>query len=443
MRFIFDFKKVTYIMLFILVLLYPFNYLLFEIFLERYNLLSLWEDLLIGGLFLLIGYQQFKKYSKDINFNKTIFKEFYKNPGIIMIVFIILLGLSILIHFNGIKTSIYMARIYILPFVIYFIARYFSIDKKSYSSIIKYLFYITVGIAAYGIIESVFLGEPYLKGIGIPITDTGKLPMPYYLSGFPGFIRLTATFINPNTASFFFNIILIISIFNGEVIKQIKYHNVGLIIILVATALTVSRSNLLPLALVFLVLLKYYQKNMNVKFKFDFRYIIYFLIVILSTLLLIYIVFGVNIIAFVYEFVLNTITLKDTSAAGRLYIWKDALDVVYANPLGIGMGYTGAKATVLGNPIIYAESSYLTILIDFGIPTAIIYFFIYISIIWRSLSNKNKSSILKNNLFKANIILTIYLFIAIFFSNYVHDLEILIYYFLFVGFSFNENLNEY
>ena len=56
-----------------------------------------------------------------------------------------------------------------------------------------------------------------------------------------------------------------------------------------------------------------------------------------------------------------------------------SLEVIYSNPLGIGMGYTGAKATVLGNPIIYAESSYLTILIDFGIPTAVLYFFIYIS----------------------------------------------------------------
>jgi hypothetical protein len=289
----------------------------------------------------------------------------------------------------------------------------------------------------YGLFQALILGDKFLIRLGYRLGADGRLTNPFYISGFGDFQRVVSTFVNPNTCAMYLSLILIFIFINSNSFKRKQLVN-GVLLIITTIIFTFSRSAWIPLFIVILIMVKYLKKEMP-----QIKKIIFIsLISLLILLILISIISDMNIFERIFEFIYRSITLKDTSADGRPEIWKYAFSIFKENIFGIGMGQTGAKASVLGNTMIAAESSYLTIMLDFGLQGIIIFVFMYIFSMYINFCNIKKSNkyskILILNL--GCMIATIMMCISMFFSNYVQDVELQIIYYLIIGFGSNKYL---
>ncbi|TNV68459.1 O-antigen ligase family protein [Trichococcus shcherbakoviae subsp. psychrophilus] len=347
-----------------------------------------------------------------------------------IISFLVMVGLSYMFFTENKVSTLYIIRCYIEPFIIYFIAKNTKWNIESFNNFIIKIFNFTFWLSLYGMFQAHILKDVFLMNIGYP-TFNGKLTNPFYLSGFGRFQRVVSTFVNPNMFAFFLGVIILIAYCNKSLFNNIKMKYLKFSVVIVALLLTFSRSNLIP----FVICLIFYGLYNSKHFGLNIKKILMSLLIFMIVTSILKYNFDIDIINYFIKLTQRTISLEDTSAAGRPIIWRSAFNRFKDNIFGIGLGKTGSKSVYIGNEMLEpAESSYLTLLLDTGIQGFICYIFIFVSIMYSCFKNMNKANnIVLRDMNLSLIYLTLYIFIALAFSNYVLDFEIMSVYYCIVA----------
>ena len=422
--------KIQVMILILIFLLISIGYPLFSVVLSDYSYFKYIKEILILFLFISIIID---KNGTIISILKREKKVKIEPIDYCIIIFIGMLMVSFIFFTANKLASIYIIRCYVEGFFIYVIARnihWSSSDLRYFNHKMFDLYFV---LSLYGIFQAYILKDKFLINIGYP-QKNGHLTYPFYISGFGNLQRVCSTFVNPNTFAFFTALFILYVFINRDLFKEIKYKNLKLMIIIIAFLLTYSKSNILAFIICLFAYIILNAKN----FKLSKNAVLTFIFSIIL-LFVIGLFFDIKLIGNLLKLFERTITLKDTSAAGRPKIWLSAFNRFKNNIFGIGLGMTGSKAVYIGNKMLEAsESSYFCIALDSGIQGLISYISIFISIF--IFSYKHRQKIINKYLRKVNsslVFLTIYVMVAFAFSNYVQDFELMSIYFCLVGIIMN------
>jgi O-antigen ligase len=425
MKFILDQR-----LLMVLIILTPFHYFIFSILLKEYDFLKYWKEVVISITCLLIFTRKISESLRNKQFGLTVL-------DISILYFLIPIVFSFLFLTTDKSAGLYMFRVYIQPLLVYYIVRNINMTEYQFNKFTKIIFNVAIILSAYGLFQAIVLGDQFLISLGYTLKYEGRLLDSYYIFGFGNFQRVVSTFFNSNVCALYLSFSLIIVFMNNHIFTKRKLI-LGLTIILLAILFTFSRSTWIPLLFVLFYILKYFKNT----FPSLRKIIILFPLLWISFLFIASTLFDLMIFERLYAFIYNSITLKDTSAAGRSDIWAQAVSIIKDNIFGIGMGHTGAKAMALGNDFIPSESSYLTILLDFGIQGLIPFLLIFISTIYISFKNINRFRYNKKikliNI--GRILATVMIMVSMLFSNYIHDIELFTIYYFLIGLGSNKFL---
>lgn len=414
----------------LLIILLPFHYFIFTIILNDLGFLKYWKEGIILLVFLIIVLKEGNEILKNKQCELTLF-------DVSIFFFIIPVLFSFFFLTTDKNDGLYMLRVYLQPFLIYFIFRNIRMTEIQFNKFIHIVFNVGIVLSLYGLFQAIILGDQFLIKLGYMTKYEGRLLDSYYISGFGNFQRVVSTFVNANVCAIYLSFSLILVFINSQIFTKRKFI-FGSVIILIAILFTFSRSTWIPLLFVLIYIVNY-LKRVYPSLKKYFLTLPFLLILFISFFSYI---LNLNVLEKLYLFIYRTLTLQDTSVAGRSDIWSEAFNIVKNNIFGIGMGHTGAKAMVLGNDIISSESSYLTIFLDFGIQGFISFLLLFIFSIKVSFNNR-KTYKNHENLKLLNtgcILATSMIMISMFASNYIHDIELFTIYYIIIGLGSNRYL---
>lgn len=433
------------------------HYMVVTIISKDNSMIKFWKEFIIILLFIDTVFLKVFKDTKE-NIKTTSRIDLSK---VALFSFIINLVVISFVMTDKLYNAIFVSRLYLIPIIIYYIAKNNSrFNKDMVSKIIKFVLGFYSIVALWGIFQALILGDDFLIKLGYPLKYAGRLRDSYYFGGFGDLQRVVSTFSNTNVFAAVIGVIIIVVIFNPIFMQNYKYKKYCLVILVSAYILTFSRSNWLAMiVIIFLVNFKYVKmfvvnlknkemfKNifsLNLKNKKRYKDIV---IILLTCVLLSFVyqkISGISIYKIMSQYITKTIMLKDTSAAGRSRIWYDAFITFIHNPFGIGLGKVGMVAAKLSKKItVVAESSYFAILLDTGIQGFI---FFFSSLIFNFYYTKKYTN---NNIYSISYLKTvryimIYLMIIFLFSNHIYDLEIMIITSFFIGLGRNQRfLNSF
>lgn len=314
------------------------------------------------------------------------------------------------------------------------------IDEKIFNNFMGYLLNIFCITSIWGIFQAYILGPSFLIEIGYPTKfsyayNAVTLKDSFYFGNL-GIQRVVSTVSNSNVYALVLGSFIVCSIINYKNIIKSKYDLTKLMVVFFAYLLTFSRANILALVIVIIAFgWKYLPKKH----------------ILLMIMLGVFIVFvGVYLIQDengithkLVNWVINSLMFKESSSAGRVGIWKDALSAVFDKPMGYGFGYVGAYAQMNNMEKLYhCENSYLAIAIDMGIIGLLLFINIFISI-FSSLRKYRKNKRVEVKMIKAIIL---YMSVTFMFSNHIYDREAMMIIFAILGIILNmigkEKTNE-
>jgi O-antigen ligase len=207
-----------------------------------------------------------------------------------------------------------------------------------------------------GSVAPIFLGTAFSQAV---------LAYPSWLVNLGGktIFRAISTFPDPHMFSIYLGMALPLALglsFSGKK----KIYLILLLVILLADLLTFSRGGYIGLAsgLMFFVIFIVWSKKIKIKKVLaGFALGIVFLIFILNSP--------------IGNRFLTSFNAKEGSNQGRLEMWKEAVDIIESNPLGVGLGNYALeiKATADYREPFYAHNFYLDIAAETGIINAIIW----------------------------------------------------------------------
>lgn len=348
--------------------------------------------------------------------------------NIFFILFLLILSINVIISPN-IKSAVYVARVYIIPFLAYYIFKNLIVDREIYKFIVNSLTIITLIISAYAIVQSLFLKESFLRKVGYLTAD--RLPYSYYLSGIQGVQRAFGTFSAPNTLGLFLAIVILIVIINKDLISR-KLFIFSLVIMTITIILTFSRSAWIALICALLVL---FNKKL-----IERKNILIMSGTVVGVIIVDLILFRGRLTNTVGTLVSNTITGKDTSMVGHLNSLVESMELAVTNVTGLGLGLNGPKSLMYSNINNLTESGYFLAFYDVGLLGFVSYFGFYVSCF---VTNVKELKVGKfNYASKSSIYILIALLLVYMVLPHVHEAEPLLFAFIFLGLSKNRSLNS-
>lgn len=404
------------------------QYMFISIILNDNIMLKFWKEIIL--LISIVGILFFKlknNSNQEISFLEEIKHDYNIYAHLL---FIILLLLSAIFMSKSISGSIYVIRLYLIPILVYYIAKYNNFTKESIVKLINIVVKFYCIISLWGVFQALALGDDFLINLGYPLKYAGRLRDSFYFGGFGDFQRVVSTFSNVNVFAGVIGILIIILIFNSKFFESKKIKYSALFIFSITLLLTFSRSNWVAMGVVLLIA--------SIKNKKILKNSILVLVSIFILLVIVELFTEYNIITMLKEYIFKTLTLQEGSSLGRFGIWKEGAIAFLNNPLGTGLGNVGmVSKRIFGEIHFTGESSYLAILLDVGIQGAICYFFVLFREFYMSLRINSENTVVENYLKTKNYII-IYLLILFIFSNHIYDLEIMIVTFFFIGLGSNK-----
>lgn len=402
-------SRINYYILCLLIVLLTANYMLITIIMRDMSLFKYLRDVLLV-ITLIVNVD----YLKEVHFDKK--------------TFVLIVGLSIgimcgLVKAESMGASIQTIRRYLYPLCVFGITskciKYINTKKFTVFMLNYFLFF-----SAWGIFQAYILKDNFLMKLGYPTryaVEYGRQALNYsYYFGNLGIQRVVATLSSSNICALILGIVIVYEIASFNTIKPIKYWLLKMSIIVLAYILTFSRSNFVAAIVVTII---FVWKILPYK-----RQVI-FGILVLSVVGVVILMWKDNSIVFkLINWVNMSIHMKDSSSAGRSSIWLQGLNGVIHNPLGVGFGHVGEQAYVNKSSFTYpCENSYLALALDMGWLPMISYVF-FIGSLGRKFKKfnmifKRSGKKAEANICRCGQALIIYLLIAMFFSNYILDME--------------------
>lgn len=358
-------------------------------------------------------------------------KILLNSENIFLWIFMIFLVISIP-KSTSFGAAIISIRRYMIPIALLIVSCNINLITN-YKKFLKFVMYSAVILAVLGIFQAQILGDQFLIKLGYPVVylnayQKEMLYNSFYFGGL-GMQRVVATFSSSNICGLFFGITLTyLVIFYNEI--QSKYKNIYVIIIGIAYILTFSRSNFLAMLIIILVFAYKY---------IPYREIAIFIGIGIVCVVALSIFQGENGIIFkIWNWVVSTFNMTDTSAAGRSGIWKEALNQVIKSPMGIGFGHVGSLVDAsAGNLVFSAENSYINIALDTGWCGLICYFMFWLTLLidlWKNQKNyENQNDFFGKKICLASRAILLYLMIVMCFSNHIQDMEIITFAYMIIG----------
>jgi hypothetical protein len=295
---------------------------------------------------------------------------------VIVISFILYLLLYLLVS-DDIIESFYGFRVFVEPFLVFYLARSAIMSTKLVNKLFTAMFYSGVIIGFWGIIQAAILGDSFLIDLGYNSVH-GRLSPTYYIAMFL-FQRAVGTFASPNTFGIYLqmSIMLGIYLYHIRVISNKFIYYMSNFIMVCALLYSFSRSSILALIFslaIFTISACGFKKFISRSIK---------IIVFAAVILIIAYCVNKNIVEPIFTHSINTITLQDTSTVGHLDSLKDSLEFILKNPLGIGLGKSGPRASARTGIDINSENSFFIVLFDMGCFGLIYYLLIMVTIAYK------------------------------------------------------------
>ena len=382
------------------------------------------------------------KFLRDIILIYIIIQTFLQKPCIKNTYFLCLLILLCVMipatmRTKNLGTAVVNLRRYLFPVGVLIAARSFAfMQRKDYISILRFLLNLTAILSLWGIFQAYVLGDRFLIKMGYPTMyayayKKEMLGYSYYFGNL-GIQRVVSTISNSNVCALILGSILITVIFRFKELVRTKWDWVKLACIALAYILTVSRANFLAMLIVGLILIWKY-----IPFK---KYLWGLACAALAVFVVMYFYQDDNGITHkLVNWVVSSLTLKESSAAGRAEIWKVAFEGVKQNPFGIGFGKVGSFAQGSGVQEFYhSENSYLSIALDMG-WTGLAGYLIWLGNIAVDARSIKQKAPITTRMVQS---LLVYLMITFVFSNHIYDMEAVTLVYFLIGITLCPNATE-
>lgn len=327
------------------------------------DIFSVWKEILIAIVAVIF----IIKYLLNIESAEIMMID------ILIFAFMMFLTLLLLISDNKTE-SFYGFRVFVEPFIIYYLARSAKLTLKVSNTLFVIMYFGGVLIGVWGIVQAAFLGDKFLIDLGYE-TSNGKLPSSFYIAMF-FFQRAVGTFASPNTFGMYLQICMMLGIYlkHVNIINNKIIYYIGNIVMICAILYTFSRSALLALLisiLLFILLSHGFKKGFIAIFKFALVLAVTFSIVYLHKM---------DIVTPLITHTINTITLEDPSTVGHLDSLNESMIFAAQNPFGVGLGKTGPRASARSGIFINSENSFFILLFDLGVFGLLLYTFVILLI---------------------------------------------------------------
>ncbi len=412
-------KNLSILSLKILIVLLVCNYMIVSIVLGDFPILKYARDIILLCMIIAL------KDEVEIKFD-------YRVVGFIIF---LLTALNGMFRADNLSLGILVMRKYTFPLLLLLVV-YNSKIIKSFDKFLKFIMIFFTVFSIWGVFQAQVLGDEFLKWLGYPVEfsyayQREMLYNSYYFGGL-GIQRVVSTISNSNVCALILGITLIFLVFCYPYLKNNKFRNISILLIAVAYILTFSRSNILAMVIVTIFIAWRYIPHK--------RELIIASIVLVIVAIIIGVIQGQN--GILYEMVTwikDSLSFKESSAAGRSGRWLTALLAVLRNPLGIGFGHVGSVAYQAGVVENYysCENSYLAMLLDTGWLSAVLYIGLMVSMAYTVKMNAKKCMQSGNDLGEricnGAYAVLIYLFINMFFSNFIYDMEAISIAFIYIG----------
>lgn len=406
-------SDLRYSIIYFLCLLMPWHVLIFNII--DISFITLWRDILLVVLLFLTRLKR----------NSFVFGMIFRTVVCIVYAF--------LFHDSNMAPStwINVLRVYIMPSVVGFIL--FNSSQFTYNQLIKICrLYIlnAIIINLFGLFQLLFWGDAYLKIIGVE---------QFSVLLADGTQRNIGVFESANVMGIYLLIALLLSIQVKNVFKKKKYMIIVACFFLVGIIFTYSMSTFLALAVIGILKTKDLKFDRVKKEKLLKISLLFLLFIIISIILIV----SEPIVLFVLrkqlsEKIIDIVTtlngtnrIATSSAAIHYNDFFDGLRLALNNINGLGFAkesFMVMDKVTNRNLIGIRESSYLTIMYDFGILVGIIYIIPYS---WGLMLSKYRER--HNSLVSFSNYLSVLFLVAYIFLPLIQSYELNFFFFLFLG----------
>ena len=258
--------------------------------------------------------------------------------------------------------------------VIYFTGRLIDIDKIYISQIFYWVGIVAIAAACFQLYEVItdthfqtFSGYSVYNEEFYGEASSGHYGLSWTFERDNGVKRFASFFSNPldlaNSTLVTTAMILAMYTDKKNTLRLNKYGWIVAISALFAVIFAISRASLAAYAIII------YCYAVITKRK-EIQYVIYSLIVA-AILYLFYLMKDKTL----YDYIISTIQLSDSSSIGHLLEWIEGTQTIISNPIGIGLGESGKVSSVLQENI-GGENQFIIV----GVQTGVISLFIYITI---------------------------------------------------------------
>lgn len=394
------------------------NYLVFNILLKNIEFIKYWKEIVIYSLFIVILIRKLKKG-----------KISKLKPHELAIILTSLIMLLQIIKSPNSVASIYTARLYIMPWIVYYCGRETILEKKDFYNLVRVMFYTTVIISLYGIFQAYVLGDSFLISLNYK-GDSGRLSSGFYISGYRHIQRVTSTFAAPNLCAMYLSFLTIFFVaFKNKInINRIIFY-IGLFIIIITIILTFSRSAWIGLILAFL----YLYKDVIFNSKKFIKAIAATIITVLIAYFVDTVFFNDSIFNNVQLIFEKTSSMEDSSLTAHFTSLVQGINLISENFWGYKyFGYAGVR-TYNGILNYGVESSIILLGLDIGLIGMLLWTFTYVLIPFGK-------SPLGNKIKKYQIGMLIAIFVSLASLPLVRELEVISIVYSMHSFLFNKNI---
>lgn len=347
--------------LFLLLLIFmPLHYVLFSLILGDMKAISLWRDIIIIILML---------YSIR---NKKIGLRFYERNILLAIVIIVIYCITALS-----SHSINVARIYIMPMLIYFYICNEHFTKKEINKILNIIWIMGVAESVYGLYQALVLKSSFLIDLGYSSINGRLASSSFYIYGNWTQQRVVGTFVSPNNCGFYLavSIIILLTMAKYTKMKRVLYY-LGIVIIGFGLLGTLSRSAWVGC---FAGLIFFNIKRIKLQEKKLINLVIMIFVLLIAVIVIDRYILNSKISNIVFEHTINTLN-RESSTNAHIRELYEPLAKVIQHPFGLGFGKNGsfALSAFSAKEVNLVESSVYVLCYDVGIIGTIIILLNYV-----------------------------------------------------------------
>jgi len=330
-------------------------------------------------------------------------------------------------------TGLFGLRVYTEPLLVYLLVRSVKISVPALRWIFSAFIALGVVLSLWGLFQVVFLGDSFLLNLGYDQQLPGKLTESFYLAWGLFIHRAAATFSSPNVYAFFLHLVLLAAVYLREtaaIKSRLGYYGIWAVL-LAGLVYSFSRSYWLAL-LVSIIIYRLLEGDIWA----------YFVLLakglgVAAVAATIIFTLDFALIQLVREHLWRTLMLEDASSAAHVSSWQTSIAFLLEEPLGIGLGSSGARIPFFGKEVaMLSENSFFTLAFDTGLFGLFLYLLLLAAIGGRLLSLRRASASAAphlRRLLSATIAILAGQMIAWSFLAYILDLEAVTLLFLLLG----------